>query len=303
MTLAIYIFAFEFGPAVVGFMAALIVRAITRRRSSAPPVARAVRAWTIVGLLVAVLSELVRRLLPYPPPEALMDARFAAPLVGGIVAVVLLLLPISRRSMRGTAALSRRTLFSFGSRWWLIALLTLVAIVLGITAAAGAASQPDNLGHYRFYTIELGGVTMGTRIYGWYYSVPALVLLGLLVLAVLIVVASVARPPLAADDVTDAATRHWRTRNIFAVAGGAVLLHLSTILWSLAGTAMLHGGYSTPAGFVGAGTPFAVLETPLQVTSVMAETGGWFLWLVVLLMAAFPTARKGATASWRSASR
>ncbi|HET7414270.1 MAG TPA: hypothetical protein VFI97_01065 [Arthrobacter sp.] len=304
MTLTLFILLFAFGPALLGLVAAFVAWLIARRRSPAPVVGRAVRGWTLAGVLIALLAEVVWRIPRGPLSEAAREGMYAAPLVIGLIAVLILMFPMARRSATGTAALSRRTISSFASRWWFVALIAVVVAVLAVTVPAGMASSPDPQGLYRHYSVDLGtNSSIGTSIYGWYYSLPATVLHGLLLLAALLAISSVARPPLTVEYTADVATRRWRTRNILAVTIGALLLHLAVVLRSLSGTASMSGGISTGQGWFSSGTPFAALEIPLRVTGIAADATGWFLWLIILLMAAFPPANERSTSSWRSASR
>jgi hypothetical protein len=300
MTLTVSIFLFVFGPALLGLIAALVAWGVARDRSAAPVVGSTVRGWTLGGVMIAVLAALVVRLPRGAPQAVVLEASYALPLAAGLIAIVALMLPVARRSASGTAALSRRTLSSFAEWWWFVALFAVVAAVLVVTVAAGMASSPDNQGRHRNYLVDFGTASAGTEIYGWYYSLPATVLHALLLLAALLAVRSIARPPLALEHTADGAVRRWRTRNVLAVTAGALLLHLAVVLRSLSGTASMS--ISAEEGF-SSGTPFAALEVPLQVAGMAADTVGWFLWLVILLMAAFPPAKERSTAAWRSASR
>ncbi len=302
--MVVYIILFAFGPALLGLIAALVALPVAQRRSPVPVVGRAIRVWTLVGILIAVLAELVLRIPFGPLPVAVLEARYVAPLTIGLIAVLILVLPVVRRPAADNATLSRRTLFSFGSRWWFVALFVVVAVVLAVTIPAGMASSPDEQGLYRTYWVDFGTESsIGSGIYGWYYSLPATVIHGLLLLAALLAISSIARPPLPDEHSVDVAVRRWRTRNILAVTIGALLMHLAVVLRSLAGTAALSGGASTTQGWYTAGTPFAVLEVPLEVISIAADASAWFLWLFVFLMAALPPASERLTSTWRYASR
>lgn len=304
-----------FGPALLGLLAALVVWAVARSRSSWPAVSGTVRWWTLAGVLLAVglVLALLLRVTPVVnfslrSPATLLMTSVTAPLVAGLIAVVVLMVPVVRRSGDGSAELHRRTLTSFGRRWWFLALAGVVVLIVLVTVWAGLASVPDDRGRYTMYWIDTGpgGGSMGSTIYGWYYSRPALVLVTLLVAATLVVVGLISRPPPAPDRENDVAVRRWRTRNVLAVATGAVLLHLARVVDSLAGTAGIHWGTQTDQGWFTGGTPFAALEGPLRVAADALEAGAWFLWFSVLLMA---VARPRGTrddevvrSSWRSAS-
>ncbi|MDD9207012.1 hypothetical protein PU560_11115 [Georgenia sp. 10Sc9-8] len=303
-----------FGPALLGLVAALAVWLIARPRSSRPAVSGAVRWSTLAGVLLAsgiVLAQLLlgTTLVGFPlrSPTALMMTSFTAPLIAGLIAVVLLMVPVVRRSGDGTAELHRRTLTSFGSRWWFLTLAGAVLLVVLATVWPGLASVPDDQGRYTMYWIDMGpGSSMGSTIYGWYFSRPSLALVVLLVVAGLVVVWLISRPPLAPDREHDVAVRRWRTRNVLAMATGALLLHLARVVDSLAGTASIYGQTQTDQGLFTTRTPFAALEGPLRVAADILEAGAWLLWFTVLLIAVTRSARTrddGAVrSSWRSAS-
>ncbi|GAA4418249.1 hypothetical protein GCM10023169_07590 [Georgenia halophila] len=295
----------SFGPALLGLLAALAVWAVRARfRSSRPVVPGGVRGWTLAGVLLGVGIVLLQRAL-YLPGAPLMRAVagpvehwfviFTTPLVAGLAAVALLALPVVRRSGAGSADLARRTLTSFGARWWFVTLAALVAVMTLVTVMAGSVSSPDEQGRYTRYLVDVGPAGIWTSIYGWHYSVPCLVLTALLVSTALIGIQLAARPPMTPDRENDVANRRWRTRNIMAVTSGALLLHLAAVLRSLAGAAFTHGGVSTEQGWFRIGSTFAALEQPLWVAETIAELVGWLLWFTVLLAAV--TALRSQTAS------
>ena len=147
------------------------------------------------------------------------------------------------------------------------------------------ASQLDEEGRWRAYRADLGVMSMGTDIYGWYYSMPALVFLAALLALVGVALAVIARPPLATDVAADTATRRWRAGHLVTLATAAVLLHLSSILASLSATASMEGGALTADGWVIAYGRFAGLEGPLHVASQLTGAVGWACWFLVLLTA------------------
>lgn len=266
------------------------------------------RRWTLAAGLLAVILVVVERLSwVVPTPTASSTAQilgFAAPLGAGLVAVVVLSLPTARRQGTGTAELVPRTVTSFAARRWLLSLLALAAVVLAVTALAGRASGPDEQGRYRHYEIEIAtGVTAGTDIYGWYFSVPSIILLALLLIATFLAVRAVAGPPLTSDLAADASARRWRTRNIVAVSVGAMLIHLAAVLNHLAGTAALSAGLTTDQGWVSAQPSLVILQTPMRLGATGAELVGWFLWFAVVLAALRSTTRETTEAPWHSASR
>ncbi|MCM3662595.1 hypothetical protein M3148_16600 [Georgenia satyanarayanai] len=296
-----------FDAPLVSLLVVLLVGVLVRRRPRAE-IGHSVRRWTLAAGLFAVIVIVIERLSwVVPTPTASSTAQvlgFVAPLGAGLIAVLVLMLPTALRQGTGTADLSPRTLTSFAARGWLLTLSALTVLILTVTALAGRASIPDEQGHYRHYEIELAtGVTAGTDIYGWYYSVPSIIVLALLLVATLVAVRAVARPPLTPDLAGDAPTRRWRTRNIVAISAGAMLIHLAAVLNHLAGTAALSAGFTTDQGWVSAQPPLIILQAPMRLGATGVELVGWFLWFAVVLAALQSTTRETTKAPWHSVSR
>lgn len=307
MTWTVTLVRIVFGPELLALVAALLVTVVRRVRSAGAPVTGGVRGWTVVAVLAAmaiVLFGVFAGLPGGPSVPVLVEHRYVVPLVAGLVGVALCLLPVVRRPVSASADLSRRTLTTFASRWWFAALAVVVAVVLLVTLLAGLASSPDGDGRYTMHHVDFGAGAVGAGIYGWHYSLPALVVLVALLLAAVVATGGLARPPMADEGRTaDVATRRWRTRNVLAVAGGALLVHLAVVLGSLAGTAGVRGTFNTGEGSFGGGSTFAALEMPLRLASTVVEAGGWFLWFGVLFAAAIPALRVRSVSPWHSASR
>lgn len=257
----------------------------------------AVASLTAVGVGAALLVDVLVRLmvggtsalrLPRPDELArwLVDARFVLPLLMGIGAVIILAFPLPTHASRGSASLSRRTPFSFGQGWWFIGAIIIVGAVLTVTVAAGMASEPDEQGFWRMLVVDTGVGGGATTIYGWYYSRPALALVAVLAAVTVGALWLIARPGVGVDQVNDVPLRRLRTRNILAVASGALLVHLGGILTSLAGTAFFHGGVATGnGGWMVFGTPFSALEPALSLAGVAVTALGYAFWVGVLLTA------------------
>ncbi|WP_152192941.1 hypothetical protein [Georgenia satyanarayanai] len=283
-----------FGPALLGLVAALVVVwAVTRSQRPRLAVGRGVRWWTLAGVVLASAIVLAQQLPLGTPwhitrlsPTAHMMTLFTVPIVAGLISVVVLTVPVERRSGGRTAELHRRTLTSFSKGGWFLTLAATVVLTVAVAVWAGRASVPDDQGRYTMYWIDLGpGGSMGSSIYGWHFSVPSLALVALLVTATLLAAGLIARPPLAQDRENDVAVRRWRTRNVMAMATGALLLHLARVVNSLAGTAGIYGQTQTGQGLFTKGTPFAGLEGPLRVAADALEVCGWFFWFAVLFIA------------------
>lgn len=219
--------------------------------------------------------------------STVLDLRFMFPLVLGIVVLVVLAFPARRQGTVGPAELSRRTPLSFARPWWLIVLGVLLLVALGLALAAGFASRPDDQGHYTMFRVELGTASAGTTIYGWFYSVPCLILLAVTVAVMAADLAVISRPALALDRNKDIAVRRVRALNVVRVGTGAVLMHLSAVLGSLAGTSSLYATFgqtgTSTLGEVSVGTSFAALTTSLQVGSWVAMVLGFAFWFSTLL--------------------
>ncbi len=275
------------GPIALAAIAAPCIRFLIPR--SVPPLSARTALLTAIAGGIPALAFVLLRVFGFWYPSAInLDLRFGAmlPLVLGIVAVLLLMVPSSSQRTRATAQISRRTVMSFLSPWWVAGAVVLVAIIVALSIAAGVASRPDFEGHYTFYSITLGSMEMGTGIYGWYYSVPALFGLTALLVTASIAWAVIPRTPWNDDLTHDAAVRRLRADNIGRVTCAALLVHLSTVLSSLGGTASMRGSASTTElGSVATGTPFAALGPTLHTSAALTLAVGLTLWILTALTA------------------
>jgi hypothetical protein len=275
-------------------IAVAVIVAIGIRLINLPPLPRlgAPASWLAVvagGVPAVAMAALVW--LPFViPPLGIFDLDFRsmAPLLLGVAAVVLLAVPPASRRRGAVAQISRRTIMSFVSPRWIVTALAVTAIITILSVAAGNASKLDDQGRFTTYTISIGttGTEMGTGIYGWHYSVPALT--G--VVALLVVTAGawalIPRPAWSEDPQQDAATRRLRAANIGRAACGALLIHLSVVLRSLGGTASLLGSTTTTElGAVSVTPPFSALGPTLDWCGVLALVAGLTMWIVIALTA------------------
>lgn len=282
------------GPFLVAAIAGVGIRFFPRRML--PRLDRRVTWLTAVAGGLPVLVLVLVLVSPYGLPISFLDLgpRAMLPLVLGVIAVALLAIPPASRRHAPTAQVSRRTVSVFLRPRWVVTTLLLTAVIVALTVAAGMASSTDAEGRYTIYTISIGtvGAEMGTVIYGWHYSVPALAGIALLVVLMTATWLLIPRPPWSDDPHHDAAVRRLRAANIGRVGAGALLIHLSVILRSLSGTASLFGtASSSDLGEVSAGTPFAALVPALQWSAMLALTAGLTLWIVTALTALPGTAR------------
>ncbi|MFC7402415.1 hypothetical protein [Citricoccus sp. GCM10030269] len=281
-----------FAPLVAGVILALVWW-VLRGRASEQPDSRT-RLISLAAGLLLFLGGLAERFLGSPIlirldiPSVLMgwyaDYHYIAPLVLGILGLALLAFPAHARPGQGTATLAPRTPTSFGRAWWFVTAGAVAGLVVLITVITGLASEPDSTGRYMVYSVEVGGqYGMGTSIYGWFYSIPALVLLVLMIVVVVIDLYLISRPALEGDHIRDAHVRTLRTRNVLAVASGALLIHLGLILRSLAGTAGMQGQFTIDGGMVTSWTTFAALQPVLIGAGALTLALGFGLWATVPL--------------------
>jgi len=286
-------------PLLVGGLLAVGVWAV-RRRGEVRLSGR-LGAFAIVGGLLPVLVNSGESLLlvaPDPFDETawlgIRQAQYATPVVAGIVAVAVLAIPGRRRPPGSAAEIARRTAFTFVSTGRLAGLIAATLVTIAVTVAAGAASAPDSAGRYTSFSLRLGSVTAGTTIYGWFFSLPSLAALAILLAATILALARIARPPLGEAREHEAAIRRIRSRNVVAAATAAIAFHLSSVFDSLAGTSMLAGTVpSREAGTITVRTTFAALTPVLSVGWIVLACLAVALCAGVALAAARRPARLG----------
>lgn len=283
-----------FGPFVAALLLALVLRFLVMR--SLPSLGGRVAALTaLAGTIPALLTFVPRLSYWMPLPGGFWDlaVRTIVPLGLGIFAVVLTAIPPRAARTGATAELARRSVSTFVAKRWVWSLLVLGAVIVTVSIAAGSVSKPDGEGHYTQYGLVLGSdFKVGTGIYGWYYSIPALcVLIALLVITV-VAWLTIPLPAWHDDAETDAAVRRLRTANIGRAASGALLVHLSVVLQSVAGTATLTGETpTTELGTVTITAPLAALAPLFYWTSAITLIAGVALW-ILLALTAVPTHRR-----------
>jgi len=247
---------------------------------------------TVVALVVMIGYWLVRT-IPSLAPSLSYDSDIAialpytVPLIAGGAALLVLAFPVRGRGTRSEGAeLSRRTVLTFSRPWWFVAFGIVLLLTVAVALAGGAASSPDEQGRYTLYVVNAGTGWASTTIYGWHYSVPSLILIAALVGIMTVDLALISRPALAFDRDADVAVRRVRSLNVVRVGAGAVLLHLSAVLSSLAGTSSLQAGFSTGGGDLGevnVGTSFAALTPLLYWSGAVVGVIGLALWFAALL--------------------
>ncbi|MGO4856894.1 hypothetical protein [Arthrobacter sp. 2MCAF14] len=290
----------ELSPLILGGVVAVGIWLATRRHGTSLRGRAGVLA--AIGGLVPVVVSCLYSVLGVTPQllapmgldvgMAVQKAQFVTPLAAGIIALVMLCVPGRRNPSVSAAGIARRTAFTFLSAGWTVALMAMVVVTVALSLAAGLASVPDQAGNYALFRFQIGTMGAGSTIYGWYYSIPAMFLLMMLIGTAWAGLALVARPPLGDAREQDAAVRRTQSRNIAALTTGAVAFHLAAILGSLAGTASVRVSFPTnTAGVVTAGSPFAALGSFLYASSFVATCLGAALCLGVALTAVPRTAR------------
>lgn len=221
-----------------------------------------------------------------PVASAVADARYALPLAIGLIVVVVIGLVRRRRTAAASAHLTPRTWRSFIATGWLWAYLVALVTIVGLTVAAGLASEADEQGNYTMYWVDLGSMTIGSSIYGWHHSLVPLVVLALLTAATWWALASIARPPLNSMHGADSLVRQLRSTDVMRMVIGALLLHLKAVLASLANTSAMTGGMSGPdGGHFTSGTPFSALTGVLHTSATLVGIVGLALWIATALSA------------------
>ena len=247
---------------------------------------------TSAALAVMIGFWLVRTIPSLAPTlsyyaEIAITPQYVVPLIAGGAALLTLAFPVRGGGGRSEGAeLSRRTVLTFSRPWWLVAFGIVLLLTVAAALAAGIASSPDEQGSYTLYIVKAGTASASTTIYGWHYSVPCLILLAALVGIMTLDLALISRPALAMDRDEDVAVRRVRSLNVVRVGAGAVLLHLSAVLNSLAGTSGLRAGFGTGEsglGEVNVGTSFAALTPLLYWAGAVVGVIGLALWFSALL--------------------
>lgn len=247
----------------------------------------------VVGGLLPVLAYCANAIVATTPLAAgyvvmlgIQEAQFVSPLAAGLLAVVVLSIRGPRRPVESAAGIARRTSLTFVPAGWVVTLIAFAVITIALSVAAGLASSPDSAGRYTWFTVPAGTAGAGTTIYGWFFSLPALVLLLLLLATAWVALALIAHPRLGGAREYEIAVRRTRCRNTAAIATAAVAFHLGAILASLAGTSRLAVTVpSQSAGDVTVQTSFAALTPALYISSVAISCLAVVLCLSVVLTA------------------
>jgi hypothetical protein len=264
----------------------------------------AARTSTIVGMVIVLGGMIYIRQWIFTTywftvfgQDSLLAARqviLISPLIVCIVALLFLIAPVSAPHAGGSAQLAPRTIFSFTSRGWLVTIAVITVVIALISILAGLASRPDEHGRHVIYSlVHSGNYSASATIYGWWFSVPCLVLIAVIIAIAALDLTVISRPPLGVDSDGDIQRRRARARNVLAVTAGALILNLGAIFQSLFGISSLSLGVSLEnAGQVVIGTPIAALSPAFVAGSYIADIIGFAIWWGVLLAAAFARAQR-----------
>lgn len=281
-------------PAVIGVVVAMLLIRLWPRLL--PNLPQRVSTLAATGLGLALTVEIVMlasgswpfQTIGHPEPFEWLSFipgqwQFAAPLLGGLIAAALQSLPAPTRPPRKAAELAPRTPFTFAPVRWLIGAGVLVAVAVLLAVLGGMASQPDEEGAYTMWMQDAGLGLVGRLVYGWAFSGPSLLLLLLLILATLLGLTFIARPPIWENTAGDLANRRSRSRTILATTCGAVLIHVGAVLVFLAYTANLSTGVPVGDALIPVYPPFAVLAPVFGGLGIGALIAGFALWLRLLI--------------------
>lgn len=288
-----FLLLIQYGPVVAGLL--LAVGASFARRRSWVSLPSRVRVVTAVGMALALAMTIIFAVWRASPAwrldlgadtfEIVHLLTYLVPLALTCIALIFLIAPMPTPGPQGSAELAPRTLLTFASRLWLRTAISVVIAVVAVSILAGLASSPDDAGRYLIYTVKVSAnLSSGTMIYGWWYSVPCLIAVAIIIVLTVLALVLVSRPALASNRQRDVSIRTTRVRNVLMVMTGGLLLHLGAILSSLYGASTLHTSFDAgQIGTIQLGTSFAAIGPALQIASVTSTILGMSLWWLTLL--------------------
>ncbi|MDZ8200279.1 hypothetical protein RZO50_02050 [Microbacterium sp. SSW1-59] len=235
-------------------------------------------SWPFMSMGASTGLEMVSWLFGIPG-----EWQFVAPLILGFVGLTPLLAPDARGVRSGGATVARRTILSFVPRGWAVLCGVLALVAVGLTLVGGGMSSPDEDGRFTMWAQDVGMSEVGTLVYGWAYSWPSLIALGVLVGASAIALAIIAHPPLDAEEQEDQARRRSRSRAVAATASGGLFFHIGAVLIFFAYTASLKAGVFVDDDVVPVFPPFAAAAPFFLILGVAAIVSGFAVWTTLLL--------------------
>lgn len=299
-------------PFLLLLIAALFARVLQKR--NAVPLTRGLRIALISGAAIPLLAFVFGPrtfslvvLLAHNEWATSFDLtgsqlQFTPPLVVGAIAVAATLLtPRSRDVAPISANLTRRSIFSFSRRSTLIWVATLGALAVLAALIAGPTATQDETGHSRLIMFDSGYGTVSTETYGWYFSLPALGALGLLISAAILSLRRIAAPPLQLDAERDVSARRVASDLIGLQVIAALLFHMAQILQMFDAVGSVSGTYSgsTPGSTTHyqMWSPLAALSPGLLFISLAVSATAIFVWGLVFWRAVFARSSADATQS------
>lgn len=237
------------------------------------------RIASAVAFVVVILS-LEGVWLPSPVSDHWTS--FVVPLSIATLCIVVILLAattyLRRNSAQQAIQPSSSTTLYFGRRWWLTGWIAIAAGLIASVVVAGLASSADSDGRYAVITVENEEFSGSSTILGWYFGIPILIGVAVLVTVTVVALRLGTRSPLSGDrQNVDWWLRRHRTRTVLLIGAGALVLTLGWALISIGGAASLVA--SGPSG-VPLSPPFAALSGPLRVTGLVLQGVGVAMFLV-----------------------
>mgnify|MGYP003144924175 CR=1 FL=1 len=155
---------FSFRSSIMGLALAVawwLARGRSIRLPTGPTAAVAATAASLALACILYLNAAIGFSALRPPlsehlPLWVFEMRILWALAIGIVAVGILAFPIVVHTPRDHASLTRRTPFTFGRRWWFAGITAILSTIVTVSILAGLASEPDEEGLWRNYTVDAG---------------------------------------------------------------------------------------------------------------------------------------------------
>lgn len=230
-------------------LAVIIVWMLTRRRRRVElpphlgPVIAAARRRALVAVLFAVVIFITTVVAGIGLPSLLGIPIAVAPLVAAAAGCLLYSatpprdVALDPRRPRA-AALARRSWITVIPLGWLRASVEIALIFVGIIVFCGLTAAPDDLGRARAVSFETASRASSASPYpGWFYGIPALIALLLLIVATVVALQRVGSTAAFPDAEDQDADRQWRRASASVVLG----LTAGAMLFSLGGFALIAG--------------------------------------------------------------
>ncbi|MFE6997620.1 hypothetical protein ACFVAE_16795 [Microbacterium sp. NPDC057659] len=224
-----------------------IVWLIVHRRGRAElperiaPVVAAARRRVLFAVLTALLVFVIGAALGLMLPDLLGLPLAVTPLVSAAAGLLVYAATPPRdvevdADEPRSARLEHRSWRSFIPRGWVHACIEIVVVFVAVVLCCGVTATDDEQGRSRAIGFTVGGeAAAGTPYPGWYYGVPALIGLALLVAATIVAlqgIGSTAVFPRPEDAESDAQWRQASASVVLKLSIGAVLLSLGGIAWT-----------------------------------------------------------------------